>query len=83
MTIALQRDPGIEERRALLLLDGKLHGHLESFMLAHGFAKETLDALLAKGLAIAKLEMVFSGARRIEASRMTITSAGRQAIGSN
>jgi hypothetical protein len=71
-----------EERGALLLLDCKLRGHLESFMLAHGFAKETLDALLAKGLTTARPEVVYSGATSVEASRLTITSAGRQAIGS-
>jgi hypothetical protein len=70
------------ERGALLRLDCKLRGYLESFMLARGFARETLDALLAKGLVTAKPEVVYSGARRLEATRMTITSAGRQAIGS-
>jgi hypothetical protein len=71
-----------EERGALLLLNCKTRGHFESFLLARGFTKETLDALLAKGFATAKTELIYSDATRVEALRLTITSAGRQAIGS-
>jgi hypothetical protein len=73
---------GNNQWRALVVLDGKLHGHFESFMLAYGFTKETLDGLLAKGLATAKPETVYSGGSRVNAIRITITSAGRRIIGS-
>jgi hypothetical protein len=64
MTVAAtpRRDPGTDERGALHFLDSKLYGHLESFMLAHGFAKETLDALVAKGLTTSKHEVVYDTA---------------------
>ena len=50
-----------------------------TMLLARGVKIETIDELLAAGLAIKKREVVGRG-RSIEITRIAITDAGRQAL---
>jgi hypothetical protein len=69
-----------EQRRALWLLAGSLHGCTEAILLAHGFTIEMLIVLVRGGLATATPEIVHAGSRPIEVVRVGITEAGRQAL---
>ena len=69
-----------EQRRALWLLAGSLHGCTEAILLAHGFTIEMLIVLVRDGFATATPEIVQAGRRPIEVVRVGITDAGRQAL---
>jgi hypothetical protein len=71
---------GTEQHRALEMLAESPHGCTESIMLAHGFTVETLRRLVLDGLATAGPVIVLAGDRPIEATRLTITDAGRRAL---
>jgi len=69
-----------DRRRALRVLAGAPEGVTEALMLAHGFRVELLVDLCIAGLAIAKPEHMRAGGRTMDAVRMRITEAGRQAL---
>jgi hypothetical protein len=63
----------------LRLLTPKKDGCTMTMLLARGVKAETIDELLAAGLAIEKSERVGRG-RPIEITRIAITDAGRRAL---
>jgi hypothetical protein len=63
------------------MLAGSQSGCTESILLTHGFAIEPLDALVRKGLATAERRTVRAGQRLAEVKWLTITDAGRLALG--
>jgi hypothetical protein len=67
------------QRYALGLLTPKKDGCTITMLLARGVKVETIDELLAAGLAIKKSELVGRG-RPIEITRIAITDAGRRAL---
>jgi hypothetical protein len=67
------------QRYALGLLTPKKDGCTMTMLLARGVKVETIDELLAAGLAIKRSELVGRG-RPIEISRIAITDAGRLAL---
>jgi hypothetical protein len=70
-----------ERRRALKLLASDRHGvNKDLLVLGHGFKRQMPAALLATGLAAAEHEVVKTGSKTIEITRIKITAAGRQAI---
>jgi hypothetical protein len=70
-----------DQREVLRMLAGSPSGCTESILLTHGFAIETLDALVRKGLATAERRTVRAGQRLVEVKWLTITDAGRLALG--
>jgi hypothetical protein len=69
------------QRRALAVLAGAgPRGCPEAVMMAHGFAIETLAALVRGGLARAAQDAVPAGGPPIEATRISITDVGRRAL---
>jgi hypothetical protein len=66
-------------RYALGLLTPKKDGCTMTMLLARGVEVETIDELLAAGLAIKKSELVGRG-RPIEITRIAITHDGRRAL---
>ena len=66
-------------RYVLGLLTPKKDGCTMTMLLARGVKVETIDELLAAGLAIKKREVVGRG-RPIEITRIAITDAGRRAL---
>jgi hypothetical protein len=66
-------------RYALGLLTPKKDGCTMTMLSARGVKVETIDELLAAGLAIKKSELVGRG-RSIEITRIAITDAGRRAL---
>ena len=66
-------------RHALGLLTPKKDGCTMSMLLARRVKVETIDELIAAGLAIKKSEVVGRG-RPIEVTRIAITDAGRRAL---
>ena len=66
-------------RYALGLLSPKKGGCTMTMLLARGVEVETIDELLAAGLAIKKSELVGRG-RPIEITRIAITDDGRRAL---
>ena len=66
-------------RYALGLLTPKKDGCTMTMLLARGVKIETIDELLAAGLAIKKSELVGRG-RPVEITRIAITDAGRLAL---
>ena len=66
-------------RYVLGLLTPKKDGCTMTMLLARGVKIETIDELLAAGLAIKKSELVGRG-RPVEVTRIAITDAGRQAL---
>jgi hypothetical protein len=69
-----------EQRRALRLLAGSALGATESTMMAHGFTKAMLDALVRNGLATVERRAVLAGRQPIQVTWLAITDAGRQAL---
>ena len=65
-------------RYALALLSAKKYGCTTTMLSARGVKIETLDELIADGLATANAERAGSGA--IEIKRVKITEAGRRAL---
>ena len=65
-------------RYALALLSPKKYGCTTTMLSARGVKIETIDELIADGLATANTERVGSGA--IEIKRVKITEAGRRAL---
>ena len=66
-------------RYALGLLTPKKDGCTMTMLLARGVKIETIDELLAAGLAIKKSELVGRG-RPVEITRIAITDAGRRVL---
>jgi hypothetical protein len=66
-------------RYALGLLTPKKDGFTMTMLLARGVKVETIDELLAAGLAIKRSELVGRG-RPVEITRIAITDAGRLAL---
>jgi hypothetical protein len=62
------------------LLAAAPNGATEAIMLAHGFTNVMLDALVRDGLATADRRAMKAGRRGIEATWLTITEQGRQAL---
>jgi hypothetical protein len=69
-----------DQREALRMLAGSPNGSTESVLLTHGFAIETLDALVSDRLATAERRTARAGRELIEVKWMTITDAGRLAL---
>jgi hypothetical protein len=63
------------------MLAGSPHGSTESIMLAHGFGIGTLRDLVRNGFATAETRTVRAGRQPIEVTKLTITDAGRRALG--
>jgi hypothetical protein len=72
MAVSPQRGFGADQRRALRLLATAPNGATEAIMLAHGFTKAMLDALVRDGLATSERRAMRAG-RRIEVTWLTIT----------
>jgi len=77
-----RRGPKPDRRRALELLAASRDGCTETMLRAHGFSVRQIFDLVSAGLATAHGQRVIVGGagRRIEAARMKITEAGRQAL---
>jgi hypothetical protein len=75
--MALKRD----QLRALRLLAAAPNGATEAIMLAHGFTISLLDDLVLRGVATAEKRAMRAGRRPIKVTWLTITNAGRQALG--
>jgi hypothetical protein len=69
-----------EQRRALELLASIPRGATEALLLAHGFRRETLVALVLAELATIASETMRAGGQTINVERYRITDAGRKAI---
>jgi hypothetical protein len=67
-------------RRALELLASNALGLTETFMLAHGFTRTMLAALVRAGLITTQREAIGAGGTRIKIARIEITAAGRRAL---
>jgi hypothetical protein len=70
-----------DQREALRMLADSPNGSTESIMLAHGFGIGTLHDLVRNGLATAEPRTVRARRRLIKVMWMTITDAGRRALG--
>jgi hypothetical protein len=72
-----------EQRRVLLvLLAGERHGiNKELLVHSHGFTRRTVAGLARRGLVVERVEMVMAGERAVAVVRVSITAAGREAIG--
>jgi hypothetical protein len=75
--MALKRD----QLRALRLLAAAPNGATEAIMLARGFTISLLDDLVLRGLATTEKRAMRAGRRPIKVTWLTITEAGRQALG--
>ncbi len=75
--MALNRD----RRRALRLLATAPNGATEAIMLAHGFSAEMLAVLVRDGLVAVEHRAMRAGRQPIKVTWLTITEAGRQALG--
>jgi hypothetical protein len=69
-----------EQRRVLEILASIPRGATEGLLLAHGFRRKTLAALVLVGLASAATETMRAGGQTINVERYRITNAGRKAI---
>jgi plasmid stabilization system protein ParE len=70
-----------EWRRALAMLAENPDGYTRAAMLARGFPLVLLNRLVRAGLAAARVEREERGGKAIEIVRVTITDAGRRALG--
>ena len=77
-----RRGPKPDRRRALELLAASRDGCTEAMLRAHGFSVRQIVDLVRAGLATAHSQRVVAGGggRTIEAARVKITEAGRQAL---
>lgn len=63
------------------LLDNSPHGATEALLVrTYGFTSDMITDLVREGLATAERETMNAGAGPVEAVRLQITAAGRQAI---
>jgi hypothetical protein len=69
-----------DHRLALTLLAGSADGCTTMILLALGVASTLVAALIADGLATAKVEHVRAGSRPVDVTRVRITDAGRAAL---
>jgi len=69
-----------DQRRALRVRAGGLHGCTEASMLAHGFKAELLAALVRDGLAIKQPGTIRAGRRQLKVVWVMITGAGHRAL---
>jgi hypothetical protein len=72
---------GADEREALRMLADSPQGSTESIVLAHGFAIGMLRDLVRNGLATADRRVTPTARRLIVVRWLTITDAGRRALG--
>jgi hypothetical protein len=70
-----------ERSRALGILAENPDGYTRAAMLARGFPLVLLNRLVRAGLAAARVEREERGDKAIEIVRVTITDAGRRALG--
>jgi hypothetical protein len=70
-----------EWRRALVLLADNPDGYSRAAMLARGFPPVLLNRLVRAGLAASHVGREERGDKAIEIVRVTITEAGRRALG--
>ena len=75
------RKLGTDEREALRLLAGSLHGCTESIMLAHGCAIGVLRDPVRDGLVSEERRPTIVARRSMVITWLRITEAGRLAIG--
>ena len=68
-----------DERRLLELLAGSEDGATDALLQAHGFTLDLMVGLVRRGLVTAQSERVFAAGKQVEATRVRITDAGRQA----
>jgi len=67
-----------------VLLASDPHGATEQLLVvAHGFDSDTIAGLVRSGLATATRETMKAGANLVEAVRLKITAAGREASGAD
>jgi hypothetical protein len=71
----------VDQREALRMLAGSPSGSTEAIMMAHGFAIGTLHDLVDSGFATAEGRTVRAERRLIGVTWLTITDAGRAALG--
>jgi ribosomal protein L34 len=69
-----------DQRRALSLLAGSMHGYTHAIMLAHGFRAKMLADLGRDGFATTEPGMVRASGRQIEVRWMMITDSGRRVL---
>jgi hypothetical protein len=70
-----------DQRRALRMLADVEHSCTLAIMLTHGFKSVMLNGLVRDGLATATARTVRAGTQRVTVVWLTITDAGRQALG--
>jgi hypothetical protein len=63
----------------LSVLTAKKQGSTLTMLSARGVKIDTIDKLMAAGLAVTSIELI--GSTAIEITRVKITEAGRQALG--
>jgi hypothetical protein len=67
-------------RRALELLASNALGLTEAFMLAHGFTRTMVAALVRAGFVATQREAIGAGGKLIKIARIEITASGRRAL---
>jgi hypothetical protein len=71
-----------QRRRALKLLASSRDGvNAGLLVFVHGFDRRVLDCLVKAGFAAAEREVVVAAGKPVEIIRISITNAGRRAIG--
>jgi hypothetical protein len=80
MPTGRKRIPPATRQRALELLAALRDGCTEAIMIAHGFTVDVLAGIVRAGLAMANVERMVAGEKRIEVIRVRITEAGRRAL---
>jgi TolB-like protein len=72
---------GGERHRALAMLaDAGWRGQPHALLLANGFTRELLSAMVRDGLVIAVNTVVRTGGKTVPVTHMRITAAGRKAL---
>jgi len=70
-----------EQRRALAMLTSAgLDGASQASLMAHGFCVSMIAGLVNRGLATLAREKVRAGGRLVDAGKVRITAAGRDAL---
>jgi hypothetical protein len=70
-----------ERRRALTIIaDAGPRGQPHTLLLANGFSRQLLAAMVRDGLAVPATIVVRSGGKTVPVTHMKITAAGRKAL---
>jgi hypothetical protein len=72
-----------DECRLLVLLGGSADGCTDALLTAQGFKLDVLISVVSAGFATATPERAFAAGKPVEVTRVRITEAGRQVLGSS